>query len=260
MTAPYVHGGTDAREVARLEKQARFVSAFTFPFFDASPGHRVLDLACGVGAMAGQLALRFPGIELVGVDLSAAQLRACRRNHPTLPVARADGSRLPFPEASFERVHCSWLLEHVSRPLAILEEVRRVLRPGGSAHFVEVDNESLVTRPALPAVHALLARLNAAQVAAGGDPTVGRRLGGLLRAAGFSEVHAEAVELVATREDPAFLKGFVEEWVEIFESLDEALGPGSKADIARACEALRASMEVADVELRYSPIVARAMR
>jgi methylase of polypeptide subunit release factors len=64
----YVHGSTDQREVARLVRQAEFVATFSLVDFDAPPGARVLDLGTGVGAMARQLALRFPGIELVGID------------------------------------------------------------------------------------------------------------------------------------------------------------------------------------------------
>ncbi len=260
MSDGYIHGGTDAREVARLEKQAEFVSGFTFPLFDAAPGQRVLDLACGVGAMAARLERGFPGIELVGVDLSKQQLAACRSNHPRLPVTQANGESLPFADATFDRVHCSWMLEHVPRPQAIVSEVRRVLKPGGSCQFIEVDNWSLSMRPHLPAVNELLALLNAAQVKAGGDPAIGPKLAPLFTAAGFSRFTLQPVTLIATQRDPRFLVAFIEEWVDIFESLDESLGAQTASLIETATTQLRVLLQVPDVELRYTPWVARGLR
>jgi cyclopropane fatty-acyl-phospholipid synthase-like methyltransferase len=88
MSSSYVHGSTDAREVERLVVQARFVAGFALESFDAPAGARVLDLGTGVGAMAAELARRYPGITLTGVDLSEAQLaaaRAAKENTPTSP-------------------------------------------------------------------------------------------------------------------------------------------------------------------------------
>ena len=260
MSAGYVHGGTDAREIARLEKQAAWTSAFTLPRFDAAAGHRVLDLACGVGAMGERLRARFAGAHVVGLDLSQAQLRASRANHPDLPVARGDGTCLPFADRTFERVHCSWMLEHVPAPAAVLREVRRVLTRGGVAQFVEVDNWSLTTRPVLPDVHALLARLNAAQLLAGGDPAIGPRLHHHARAAGFRRFTLEPLPLHGTHADPAFLAGFVEEFAEIFEGLDESLGPDAQPLIERATRQLRGVLTSPGAELRYTAWLLRLAR
>jgi ubiquinone/menaquinone biosynthesis C-methylase UbiE len=255
-----IHGSTDPREVARLEKQADFVSRFAFPFFDATPGQRVLDLACGVGAMTARLKRAFPGIELIGVDLSKQQLAACRANHPHLGVVCANGESIPFADATFDRVHCSWLLEHVRRPQAIVTEVRRVLKPEGVCQFIEVENSSFSTRPELPAVNELLALLNAAQVRGGGDPEIGPKLAALFTAAGFSRFTLQPVQLVATHADPSFLSAFIDEFVEIFESLDESLGAPATGLIERATSHLRGLIDTPGAELRYSPWVGRGVR
>lgn len=251
----YVHGRTDDREVARLEKQGDWTAAFTFPAFDAAPGMRVLDLATGVGAMAARLTAHFPGLELSCVDLSAEQLGAARRNHPGLALARGDATRLPFRSAAFDRVHCSWLLEHVVDPLAVLREARRVLRPGGVAQFVEVDNGTLRSAPELPAVAAVLARLNEAQRRAGGDPFIGPQVGALMRQAGFAPVESWPVHLEGTQRDPAFLRRFVDEFAEIFEGLDEALGDPSL--LGEAAEQLRGLLALPQARLTYTAHLAR---
>lgn len=260
MSANYVHGGTDEREIARLEKQARWTAQFSLPRFDAHPGQRVLDLACGVGAMAEQVARRFPGIELVGLDLSASQLRASRKNHPALPVTRADGGRMPFADATFDRVHCSWMLEHVPSPEAIVREVRRVLRPQGLCHFLEVDNWSFMTRPLLRDVHALLRRLNAAQVKAGGDPAIGQRLHRIFAGAGFRRFTLEPVVLHGSHADVGFLQSFVDEFAEIFEGLDESLGADAQPLIERATAELRSLMSNPAGSLHYRAWVAHGLR
>lgn len=252
MTA-YVHGSTDAREVARLEKQADFTASFTFSTLALEPGQRVLDLATGVGAMGARLERACPGLNLVGVDLSATQLAAARRNHPTLPVMRANATLLPFADATFDRVHCSWLLEHVPSPVDVLKDVRRVLKPGAMCQFIEVDNTTFATTPACPEVNEVMKRLNAAQVRGGGDPFVGRKLEQLFSAAGFTRVEVERRPLVGNASEPRFFKALLDEFVEIFEGLDESLGAEALPLIATAIAQLR-SLEA----LAYTPVIARA--
>jgi SAM-dependent methyltransferase len=261
MTEPtYVHGRTDAREVARLEKQADFTAALTFSRLELAPGHRVLDLATGVGAMGVRLQRASPGAHVVGVDLSADQLAASRRNHPALPVARGDATRLPFADGTFDRVHCSWLLEHVPAPVAVLREVRRVLKPGGFCLFVEVDNATFAVTPASHDVDEVLRRLNDAQRRGGGDPFVGQHLEAHLAAAGFTDRELDRTRLVGDARDPAFFQAFVDEFAEIFEGLDESLGQGALPLIERAIRHLRALPTSPDASLRYTPVIARAWK
>lgn len=258
-TSGYVHGGTNEREVARLEKQAEWTSRFTFPRLPLKAGERVLDLATGVGAMGARLQHHFAGAWVVGVDLSATQLAAARTNHPGLPLVRADACCLPFSDQRFERVHASWLLEHVPDPLAVLREVRRVLRPEGTCHFIEVDNASFRCTPAFPEVLQAMRALNEAQVRAGGDPFVGQRLHQHFRAAGF-EVAVTPVHLHGTQEDPAFLSEFIAEFAGIFDGLHETLGPALAPGLATASAQLRSLVDRADAQLDYTAVYAQGTR
>jgi len=256
----YVHGGTDPREVARLEKQAGFTASLTFPHFEVAPGQRVLDLATGTGAMAARLRAAFPGARVVGVDLSAAQLAASRANHPELAVARADGARLPFADATFDRVHCSWLLEHLVDPRPVLREVRRVLRPGGWCQFVEVDNESFGTTPRSEEVEAAMRALNLAQQRGGGDPFIGQRLHRHFAAAGFRRFTVEPLALRGHAGDRRFFQAFIDEFAEIFEGLDEALGPAMAPTLRAAAARLRALIELPGGRMQYTARLAKGWR
>lgn len=255
-SGPYIHGGTDAREVARLEKQAYWCAPWMLKRFDAAPGMRVLDLATGVGAMAGQLLQRFPGIVLYGADLSPTQLRSARQNHAGVHYLRANGAALPFPDATFERVHWSWFLEHVPPHVAVqvLREVRRVLRPGGYAHFTEVDNSTFRTVPPLPKVLAALDALNAGQQRAGGDPFIAPKLEGYAQEAGFARIDARPSPIVGDETDPTYFQGFIDEFSEIFESVDEALG----ASLDEAAAELRGLSRLPGSSIHYCGTIAQA--
>ena len=261
MTAPgYVHGGSDEREVMRLEKQAAFTSPWIYERFDAASGMRVLDLATGVGAMAAQLLQRFPGVQLVGIDLSASQLAWARRNHPDLPIARANGAALPFADRTFDRVHCSWLLEHVPSAVAveILRDVRRVLKDGGYCHFTEVDNATFDVEPSRPAVMKLMQQLNDAQERGGGDPYVGPKVEGYMRTAGFSRIDSRRKPFDCTAEDLEFFTGITVEFAEIFEGLDETVNDA--ALIHQAASDLRQLPSVPGSRMRYAGVIAQAWR
>ena len=88
----------------------------------------VLDLACGSGAMSREL--ERPGRMVIGLDVSEPELALAAERGPG-PWIRADGLQLPFCDASFDVVtSCIGLV--VMQPLSrVVEEVARVLRPGG---------------------------------------------------------------------------------------------------------------------------------
>lgn len=110
-----------------------------FSWFALEPGCQVLDVGCGEGRHTLAAYLR-PGVTATGVDLNEQDLATARSRiadmdsfSPGGAIAfmRADATQLPFPDASFDRVICSEVLEHVPNYLAVIEELVRVLKPGG---------------------------------------------------------------------------------------------------------------------------------
>jgi SAM-dependent methyltransferase len=91
---------------------------------------RVLDLGCGEGQIA-RLAVAGGAAAVVGVDPAAAQLAEAVRRGGGVAYARALGGAMPFSPGSFDAVVACLVLEHVADLDAIVDEVARVLAPGG---------------------------------------------------------------------------------------------------------------------------------
>jgi len=93
----------------------------------------VIDLACGTGDLARDLAARH--LVPVGVDLSFGMLAAAPAPFPRL---QADGAALPLPAASVDGVTCGFALRNFTDLQGTLDELARVLREGGRMALLEV--------------------------------------------------------------------------------------------------------------------------
>ena len=97
----------------------------------------ILDAGCGSGDLAIAIAQPLPGVEVVGVDLSRPLLGIARRSAEDAGVASrvsfemGDVLSLPFTDDTFDHVYCLNMLHIVGKPVTMLDEVARVLRPGG---------------------------------------------------------------------------------------------------------------------------------
>lgn len=102
------------------------VEKFPFPL----DGRTVLDLGCGEGQF--DRALRSKGATVLATDLDRDGVTRATEERGRAFVA--DGGRAPVRTASVDGVFCSNVLEHTPEPLAIIDEIERVLRPGGWAY------------------------------------------------------------------------------------------------------------------------------
>src|SRR5581483_4669964 len=145
--AQYGTGATFLREqystadrlCARIDVHARY-SERQLDFYGTvlghlalAPGQRLLDVGCGNGGYHSRLA----GLDIsaVALDFSIGMARASHQQavERGLPVQviQADSQRLPFADATFDRVMANHMLYHVPDIPAALREMRRVLKPGG---------------------------------------------------------------------------------------------------------------------------------
>lgn len=108
-----------------------------------APGERLLDLGCGAGRHAFEAARR--GARVVAMDSDRGELAAVSAMFAALAeageipdggsgqVAAGDATAMPFPDGSFDKVIAAEVLEHVPADQAAMNEIARVLRPGGTA-------------------------------------------------------------------------------------------------------------------------------
>ena len=114
---------------------------FLVACLNIGPKSQVLDVCTGTGLVAMDIAQR-DGRRIVGLDLSDGMLAVARakvQRHGAhgVSLVRGRAERLPFPDASFDTVTFTYLLRYVDDPAAVLQELARVLRPGGQLASLE---------------------------------------------------------------------------------------------------------------------------
>lgn len=99
-------------------------------------GPVIVDAGCSSGYLLEDLRVADPSATLIGVDLVASGLRCAHRLVPDAKLLQADVGDLPLADASVDAVVSANLLEHVPNDQRALQELFRVLRPGGRAAIV----------------------------------------------------------------------------------------------------------------------------
>ena len=150
---------------------ARFVPAVFGPFGERlcdalriEPGHAVLDVACGTGALTVAAAARAGGEgRVVGVDANPEMLAVARRKAATVQWHEGTAESLPFDDASFDRVGSQFGMMFFDDPAVALRQMHRVLRPGGRLAVAVCD--AVDRSPGYAVLTELLHRLFGASVA-----------------------------------------------------------------------------------------------
>ena len=105
--------------------------------FDGYRGRSVLEVGCGAGVDLARFAKG--GAEVTGVDLAASAIDLARANFEQQGLKGllqvADGECLPFPDNSFDLIYAHGVVQYTADPQRLVEECRRVLKPGGEAVF-----------------------------------------------------------------------------------------------------------------------------
>jgi SAM-dependent methyltransferase len=105
--------------------------------FDAQRGRQVLDVGCGTGVDLVRFARA--GAVATGVDLAPAAIDLARQNFQiqrlNAELLVADGEALPFPGDRFDLVFAHGVVQYTTDAQALVNECRRVLKPGGQAIF-----------------------------------------------------------------------------------------------------------------------------
>lgn len=194
MAGSYTPGYSDAVVAFMRRRTAATHAAFFAPLLVA--GMKILDCGCGPGSITLDLARIVKPGQVIGIDQQpeqfgpAMQMAAEENLHASF--RKADVYDLPFEQEAFDAVFAHGLLSHLSDPRRGLLEIGRVLKRGGLVALRDADWGGALVYPSDPVVDAALGQVLQAIRASGGEPEMGRRLGALLRDAGFGNVRISA--------------------------------------------------------------------
>lgn len=179
----------------------------SFELLDPAPGQRILEVGCGTGDDAREVARRVaPGGAVVAVDSSLAMVEEARRRGEDDDAELAvryevdDALALDAADDDFDGCRVERVLQHLDRPDDAVGELVRVTRPGGRVVVVEPDWETLVvTAPVRDLTRRILH--HSCDMIPGG--WMGRKLVPCLRQAGLDDVRVRVGALSSTDYDEA---------------------------------------------------------
>jgi SAM-dependent methyltransferase len=98
--------------------------------WDLATDAPIIEVGCGDASFTRDLAQYSTNV--TAIDISASQIAENSRTFPRIKFVQHDvAEQFPFPDDSFEVIWCSEVLEHLFNPVFAVEEMHRILRPGG---------------------------------------------------------------------------------------------------------------------------------
>lgn len=160
------------------------------------PGMRLLDVGCGTGSIAREVAARISPGEVIAVDRQEGQIEGAKRfaaagEVRNLRFVLGDAEALRFPTDEFDGVYCRLVLEHVTHPEKVVAEMRRVAKPGAWVCACEWEPGCFVNYPESKAIEETWRGIYHLQQRLGGDPWVARKLYRVFTDAGLTQVRLE---------------------------------------------------------------------
>jgi enediyne biosynthesis protein CalE5 len=219
------------------------------------PGSRVLDVAAGYGEPSLTAARRAgPEGAVLATDISAEMIafgreRAAATGLENIEFVQSDAASLDFPEASFDGALSRWGIIFEPDAEAAAARIRSFLKPGGRMAISSWGSPDRVPFLAIP-MRTAMQRLQIPSPPPGTPGPLSRptpqALGGLLTAAGFSDVEVEEAEVTFEWQSPEEFTTFIKEiappitamiaphpqelqdetWTAITEAIREAAGDG----------------------------------
>lgn len=181
----------------------------------------ILDVGCGTGEITARLAARYPEASILGIDLDAAHLaRAaarCAAFGARVRFAPGNAMALESENDTFDLAVCRHMLQVVPDVGQVLDEMIRVVRPGGWLHLLAEDYAMIQAHPTrLDPDRFWHAGAIAFGTAVGTDLRVGRRVFTLLAERGLAELSVDYIVADSLRVPPETLVVMLEAWREGF--------------------------------------------
>ena len=211
----YSHGHHDSVLRSHRWRTADNSAAYLLPLLRSTD--RVLDVGVGPGTITIDLASRVTGGSVVGIDnapaaIAATRALADRQGVSNLTLAVDDVYDLDFPDGHFDVVHAHQVLQHLSAPVAALQEMKRVCANGGVVAARDADYAAMTWYPESPALTRWLDLYHQVARSNSSEPDAGRRLFSWAQAAGFDSITSTASAWCFS--DPDDLAWWSDTWAE----------------------------------------------
>ncbi|WP_074409886.1 MULTISPECIES: methyltransferase domain-containing protein [Aquimarina] len=209
----YIHGYSQ-EETTRLNDQANSIAELLHWDSKWKKGSLILEAGCGVGAQTKIIAKNNLDSTFVSVDLSTASLEkaeASIKEHDIKNVEFkvADLLHLPFKDDHFDHIFVCFVLEHIPHPKEAMQELKRVLKPGGTLMIIEGDHGSTYFYPDSLSAQKLVQAQVTLQQQKGGNANIGRALYPLLLDSGFKNITISPRQVYVDDSKPELLDGFI---------------------------------------------------
>jgi ubiquinone/menaquinone biosynthesis C-methylase UbiE len=193
------------KEIERLRRQALAVwdkEGRNLTWFGLRDGMAILEIGSGPGFVTEQLLALCPNSRVTCVEIDPDLIGPAERYlqgrglEGRYTIVQGDVTKLDLPDNTFDFAYARLVFQHLGDPLGAMQQIHRVLRPGGRLAINDIDiGLGEIVEPLNPEAEALEARLHESRAQRGGDPRIGRKLWRLLGASGYVNVDLEALPI-----------------------------------------------------------------
>jgi len=188
-----------------IERRRRIIEALAL-----QAGETILDVGSGPGNQVFEMSsIVGPGGRTQGVDSAESAVAIASRRCSGLPNVHfelGDAIQLPFDDETFDAVMTSQVFEYLENVMGGLQEIYRVLRPGGRALVHDTDWGALLWNSSNAQRMARVMEVWDRHLA---DPHLPQTLAAKLRDAGFSDINVESIVQIETEFDPRSVSGIL---------------------------------------------------
>ncbi|MEO8287803.1 MAG: methyltransferase domain-containing protein [Chloroflexota bacterium] len=209
-----------SKEIERLRGQLMWSwdkDARNLGWFGLRDGMSILEPGSGPGFVTEQLLLLCPHSHITCVEIDPDLIAPAERYLQSQGLAgryaivQGDVMKTDLPANRFDFAFARLIFQHLRDPRAAMDEIFRVLKPGGKLVIQDIDvGLGEIYGPLDPEATAIELKIHEGQEQRGGNPRIGRQLWRMLGAAGFINMDLEAVPVHSDKTGTSVL--FPDEW------------------------------------------------